>query len=105
MHRMLTDATPTMNSTDGPELRHGHELPEGDHVRKLAESLDCLTEGDFVALARITWGTAAAWRKRGTGPAYALIGNRVLYPRKAVATHLEALMRTPRNGVPAGSLL
>ncbi|MDO8262193.1 MAG: hypothetical protein Q7T21_03100 [Gallionella sp.] len=62
-------------------------------LRVLADNLDCLTEEDFQLLAEITPGTAEAWRKRRKGPEYIRIGNRVLYPRKAVAKHLESLTR------------
>ena len=62
-------------------------------VQELAESLDCMTEQDFQLLAEITPGTAEAWRKRRKGPDYIRIGNRVLYPRKAVAKHLDSLTR------------
>ena len=64
-----------------------------DRARDLADRLDCLLEEDFQLLAEITPGTAEAWRKRHQGPEYIRIGNRVLYPRKAVATHLESLTR------------
>jgi hypothetical protein len=64
-----------------------------DRVRQLAQSLDCLTEDDLVLLADITPCTAENWRKRGKGPSYILIGNRVLYPRAAVADHLQTLVR------------
>lgn len=64
-----------------------------DRVRDLADRLDCILEEDFQLLAEITPGTAEAWRKRRQGPEYIRIGNRVLYPRKAVAKHLESLTR------------
>ena len=47
-----------------------------DRLRALADKLDCLTETDV------------------TGPAYILLGNRYLYPRKAVAQYLESATRT-----------
>jgi glutaredoxin 2 len=64
-----------------------------DRVRLMAESLDCLLEEDFQLLAGATANTIEAWRKRGQGPAYILLGNRFLYPRKAVAKHLESITR------------
>jgi len=60
----------------------------------MAERLDCFIEEDFQALAAATSKTVEAWRKRGTGPAYILLGNRYLYPRKAVAQYLESATRT-----------
>lgn len=70
-------------------------FPEGDgtraqtdRLRYLADSLDCLTEEDLILLTRTTPGTVMAWRKRGKGPVYILVGNRFLYPRQAVAEFL-----------------
>lgn len=70
----------------------------------IAQSLDCLTESDLCTLAGITPGTAAAWRKRGTGPAYSLVGNRVLYPRAKVSEFIERQLRE-RAAMPGGSFL
>ena len=64
-----------------------------DRVRNMAESLDCFIEEDFQQLAGATANTVEAWRKRGQGPAYIRLGNRYLYPRKAVAKHLESITR------------
>lgn len=66
---------------------------EIDRVRGMAESLDCFIEEDFQQLAGATANTVEAWRKRGTGPAYIRLGTRYLYPRKAVAKHLESITR------------
>ena len=66
---------------------------EIDRVRGMAESLDCFIEEDFQLLADTTDSTTEAWRKRGTGPAYIRLGNRYLYPRKAVAKFLESITR------------
>ena len=59
----------------------------------MAERLDCIIEEDFQELANATHLTVEAWRKRGQGPAYIRLGNRYLYPRKAVAQHLESITR------------
>ena len=75
-----------------------------DRVRELAQSLDCLAEEDLCALARIKPATAEAWRKRSKGPAYVLIGNRFLYPKKSLADFLSTLVRERRT-VPAKSVL
>ena len=71
--------------------------PDLAQLRQMAEVLDCFIEEDFRALADATAGTVEAWRKRGTGPSYIRLGNRYLYPRPAVAKHLESLtrVRTP----------
>jgi hypothetical protein len=66
---------------------------ENDRVRLMANSLDCLIEEDFQLLAGATAGTVEAWRKRGQGPSYILLGNRYLYPRKSVAKHLDSITR------------
>lgn len=81
-----------------------HQPPTGiDRIRELAESLDCFIEEDFQALADVKPGTAEAWRKRGKGPAYIRLGNRVLYEREAVKQFLQTLVRSRSNV--AGSLL
>ena len=64
-----------------------------DRLRTLADKLDCLTEADFTLLANASPSTVEAWRKRGTGPSYILIGNRYLYPRQAVSEYLHGLTR------------
>jgi hypothetical protein len=66
-------------------------------VRDLAQRLDALTEDELILLAGVTPGTAEAWRKRGTGPAYVRLGNRVLYPRAAVAEFMGTKTRAPRT--------
>lgn len=68
-------------------------IQETERVRQMAERLDCFIEEDFQALAKATEKTVEAWRKRGQGPAYILLGNRYLYPRKAVAKYLEGITR------------
>lgn len=66
---------------------------ESGQVEQLAASLDCMTEEELMLLAKIKANTAVAWRKRGMGPAYVLLGNRYLYPKKAVADYLATLVR------------
>jgi hypothetical protein len=68
-----------------------------DRLRTLADKLDCLLETDLMLLAGITASTAEAWRKRGTGPAYLMLGNRPLYPRKLAAKFIESRVREPRQ--------
>lgn len=68
-------------------------IQETERVRHMAERLDCFIEEDFQALAAATPKTVEAWRKRGIGPAYILLGNRYLYPREAVAQYLESATR------------
>lgn len=66
---------------------------EIERVRQMAERLDCFVEEDFRLLALATPSTVEAWRKRGQGPAYIRLGNRFLYPRKAVAKFLEGITK------------
>ena len=72
---------------------------EQDQLAHLAASVDCITEHELLLLADIKPVTADAWRRRGMGPAYILIGNRYLYPRKAVAEYLGTLVRERRTAV------
>ena len=63
----------------------------------MADLLDCFIEEDFQLLAGATSGTVESWRKRGKGPAYILLGNRYLYPRKAVSKYLESITKERTN--------
>jgi hypothetical protein len=78
--------------------------PSHDRIKSLAQSLDCIADEDFCALADIKLSTSEAWRKRGKGPAYILLGNRYLYPRKAVADYLQTLVRERHSASAKGSL-
>ena len=75
-----------------------------DRLRNIADKLDCLTETDIMLLGKLTQSTVEAWRKRGQGPAYILLGNRYLYPRKAVQKYLEGITRE-RSSVAAKEAL
>ena len=75
-----------------------------DRLRTLAVKVGGLTETDIMLLGKLSQSTVEAWRKRGTGPAYILLGNRYLYPRKAVAKYLEGITRE-RNSVAAKEAL
>lgn len=69
-----------------------------DRLRTLAERFDCITETDLMLLAKVTALTVESWRKRGTGPAYILLGNRYLYPCSSVAEYMDSLKRERRTG-------
>lgn len=84
--------------------RNAHAQPQDARLTDLADSLDCLTEADFILLANATPNTVEAWRKRGTGPTYILLGNRYLYPREALRRYLEDITRE-RKTARKGSLL
>lgn len=74
-----------------------HTTPdEAQRARFLAESLDYLTEQDLCVLCLITLATAEAWRKRKRGPSYALVGNRILYPKASVREFLDSNIREQR---------
>jgi hypothetical protein len=94
---------PVMLSDDTPLPRRGAELPSDDRLRALADSLDCVLDADLCALARVKPSTTEAWRKRGEGPPYVLLGNAYLYPREGLRKHLSRLLR--ERNVPARSLL
>ena len=65
-----------------------------DRLRVMAESLGYFIEEDFQALADVKPSTAEQWRKRGHGPAFIRLGNRILYERDAVRTFLTTLERS-----------
>lgn len=75
-----------------------------EQVRQMADRLDCLIEEDFQLLAKATPITVESWRKRGVGPAYIRLGNRYLYPRKAVAKYLDSITKE-RAVVPGKAVL
>lgn len=75
--------------------------PEADlaamaRIRETAAKLDCIVEDDFELLAGIKPSTAEAWRKRGTGPAYVLLGNTYLYPVASLREFIAEKAKEPR---------
>lgn len=64
----------------------------------MAAKLDCLIEQDFQALAGATESTVETWRRRGTGPAYTLLGNRYLYALEDVRKFIATRRREPSAG-------
>ena len=60
----------------------------------LARLVNCLDENDFSTLAGVKTSTLDAWRKRGKGPEYVLLGCNYLYPLLAVQSYLASLVRT-----------
>ena len=83
-----------------PAPRTGAEIPTLPdvvaRVRTLADALGHVTESDFCELAGIRASTAEAWRKRHTGPAYVILGNRIMYPIDGLRVFLEGLRRGGR---------
>lgn len=60
----------------------------------LARLVDCFDEEGFAKLAGVKLSTLDAWRKRGKGPAYVLLGRKYLYPIAAVHSYISSLVRT-----------
>jgi len=81
---------------DDPEARR--------RLVALADSLDCFLDEDVQLLAGVTAGTTQAWRDRGDGPAWSLVGNRPLYPRQAVSEWLATRLRERRPVEARGTL-
>lgn len=71
----------------------------------LARLVNCLDESEFATLAGVKVSTLDAWRKRGKGPQYVLLGNNYLYPIAAVESHLASLVKTRSTRNPAGMLM
>lgn len=71
----------------------------------LARLVNCLDEHEFATLAGVKVSTLDAWRKRGKGPNYVLLGNNYLYPIAEVESHLTALVRTRSSVTPASGLM
>lgn len=69
------------------------DLDNEARLRVLADRLECLTEQDFILLTDAAASTVQAWRKRGTGPDYVLVGNRYFYPQQAVARFMGSNVR------------
>lgn len=63
-------------------------------VSELAASVDCMSDEEFAVLANVKLSTLDAWRRRGKGPDYILLGNRYIYPRSAVRHYLQTLVRS-----------
>lgn len=68
-----------------------------ERLVELARQLNCMLESDLMLLGKLSHSTVTAWRKRGTGPAYILLGNRYLYPIQSVAEFLEGQVRSRAN--------
>ena len=73
-------------------MEHAIEAPTAN-IADLARQVDCFTEGEYAALAGVKLSTVHAWRKRGQGPDYILLGCNYLYPRTAISAHLQTLVR------------
>jgi hypothetical protein len=67
--------------------------PIATNIADLARLVDCLDEQSVAKLARVKLSTLDAWRKRGRGPEYVLLGRSYLYPISAVQEYISSLVR------------
>lgn len=74
-------------------------------VTNLAKLVDCFDEEGFAKLAGVKLSTLDAWRKRGKGPEYVLLGCNYLYPISAVQRHLTSLVRVRSSIAPKSVLM
>lgn len=63
------------------------------NIQEMATRMGYITEEKFIDLAGITASTAEAWRKRGQGPEYSLLGNKYYYSYDSVADTLAGKQR------------
>jgi hypothetical protein len=83
-----------------------HITPSIDQsVADLARTVNCLDEYGFAKLAGVKPSTLDAWRKRGKGPEYVLLGNNYLYPIEAVKRYISGLVRLRTAFAPRQALL
>lgn len=68
-------------------------MPDLETARALAARMGYVLEQDFVAMCGVSETTVAAWRKRGKGPKFALVGCQYLYPEKDLAQWLKSKER------------
>ncbi len=80
-------------------------MPEIETARSLALRMGYVLEQDFVALCGVSASTVDAWRKRGKGPKYALVGCQYLYPEKELAQWLKSKERESSGSRPMRDLL
>lgn len=73
--------SPAMDTSTNPDLG------------TLARLVGCLDEHGFATLAGVKISTLDAWRKRGQGPTYALVGCNYLYPIEAVQQFITTKVR------------
>ncbi|WP_323142799.1 hypothetical protein [Massilia phyllosphaerae] len=73
-------------------------------VADLARLVNCLDEQSVAKLAGVQVSTLDAWRKRGKGPEYVLLGRNYLYPIAGVQSHISSIVRA-RSGFDARKAL
>ncbi|MRW85669.1 hypothetical protein GJ698_16435 [Pseudoduganella sp. FT26W] len=78
---------------------------DSNTITTLAKLVDCFDEEGFAKLAGVKLSTLDAWRKRGKGPEYVLLGCNYLYPIAGVQRHLSGLVRARSSSGPKRVLL
>ena len=71
----------------------------------LARLVNCLDEQSVAKLAGVQTSTLDAWRKRGKGPEYVLLGRNYLYPIAAVQSHIAGIVRARGGFDPKKTLM
>lgn len=74
-------------------------------VADLARLVNCLDEDGFAVLAGVKVATLNAWRKRGKGPEYILLGRNYLYPIAGLQSHVASLVRSRTSLNPKSMLM
>ncbi|WP_126077507.1 hypothetical protein HF313_08820 [Massilia atriviolacea] len=70
-----------------------HHQTQPVNITDLARLVDCLDETAFATLAGVKLSTVDAWRKRGKGPDYILLGCNYLYPLEAIRKYIGTRMK------------
>jgi hypothetical protein len=73
-------------------------------ISDLAKLVNCLDELAFATLAGVKVSTLDAWRKRGKGPDYVLLGRNYLYPLTAVQAYIGKCVRQRTSIAPNDQL-
>lgn len=74
-------------------------------ISDLAKLVNCLDEFALAALAGVKLTTLEAWRKRGEGPEYVLLGRNYLYPITAVQAYIDRRVRKRTSISPKDQIL
>lgn len=61
--------------------------------KEIVQEMGFLTEDDMTSVFKVTRPTLENWRRHGTGPVNALVGNQFFYPIKAVGEFLTSRLR------------
>jgi hypothetical protein len=61
--------------------------------KEIVQEMGFLTEDDMTSVFKVTRPTLENWRRHGTGPVYAHVGNQFFYPIKAVGEFLASRLR------------